>query len=75
MARFAGPILNPTAVWKGMDAGQVMVSPLAVWVHTRVALLPKRDTDWIRPASAVWLVPSDVMVILAPAAGTFMQKA
>ena len=73
MARFAGPILKPMAVWKGMDAGQVMLSPLAVWVHTKVPLLPSRDTDWTRPESAVWLVPSDVMVILAPAAGTFMQ--
>jgi hypothetical protein len=73
LAKFAGPILKPTAVLKGIDAGQVMERPVAVWVKTRVAVLPKRDTDWMGPERAVWFVPSEVMVILAPAAGTFRQ--
>jgi hypothetical protein len=45
LVRLAGPILKPTAVLKGMDAGQVMLRPLDVWLHTKVALLPSRDTD------------------------------
>jgi hypothetical protein len=56
-----------------MDAGHVIERPVAVWVKTRVALLPRRDTDWIGPARAVWFVPSEVIVTFALAAGTFRQ--
>src|SRR5690606_31332118 len=69
----AGPILKATAVWNGIEAGQVMTSASDSCDQVSGAEEPSRLTSSMGPASRPAAVPSEVMRSCVPGAGTVMQ--